>query len=233
MRGSYSGNTSAFQADAESSILLPRSKETMKFETFKSDVSFLIVRDLYDSNELSLIKKELNFLHAARAFRRDTETLQGALHGVTGEHLKKASGVWIDHVYSNRDTSVILKINRKLFNHQDIVKNFIDLNPYHLHYWKCNGDMTLLHYYENADYYKSHTDRAVFTAVTWFFEEPKKFKGGNFKFTDLNKTIEIENNMCVIFPSFLFHEVDEITMDNIDENIPNGRFSMTQFLVYA
>jgi len=25
MRGSYSGNTSAFQADAESSILLPRS----------------------------------------------------------------------------------------------------------------------------------------------------------------------------------------------------------------
>ena len=26
MRGSYSGNTSAFQADAESSILLPRSK---------------------------------------------------------------------------------------------------------------------------------------------------------------------------------------------------------------
>jgi hypothetical protein len=27
MRGSYSGNTSAFQADAESSILLPRSKQ--------------------------------------------------------------------------------------------------------------------------------------------------------------------------------------------------------------
>jgi hypothetical protein len=27
MRGSYSGNTSAFQADAESSILLPRSKK--------------------------------------------------------------------------------------------------------------------------------------------------------------------------------------------------------------
>ena len=27
MRGSYSGNTSAFQADAESSILLPRSNQ--------------------------------------------------------------------------------------------------------------------------------------------------------------------------------------------------------------
>ena len=36
MRGSYSGNTSAFQADAESSILLPRSKFNNNLKVYMS-----------------------------------------------------------------------------------------------------------------------------------------------------------------------------------------------------
>ena len=39
MRGSYSGNTLAFQANAESSILLPRSKLTTKVDMKKLSLS--------------------------------------------------------------------------------------------------------------------------------------------------------------------------------------------------
>ena len=40
MRGSYSGNTLAFQANAESSILLPRS--TIQFGVWRSLVAHLV-----------------------------------------------------------------------------------------------------------------------------------------------------------------------------------------------
>ena len=45
MRGSYSGNTSAFQADAESSILLPRSMflKWKKNLIIKTIIRFLLV----------------------------------------------------------------------------------------------------------------------------------------------------------------------------------------------
>ena len=38
--------------------------------------------------------------------------------------------------------------------------------------------------------------------------------------------------MCVIFPSFLWHEVEEIKITESSKYDAYGRFSMTQFLVY-
>ena len=87
----------------------------------------------------------------------------------------------------------------------------------------------LLSYYENNNYYKSHKDSAVLTFITWFFREPKKFEGGNLKFTDYNESIEVKHNRCVIFPSFYNHEVERITMDINDLNKCLGRYTITNF----
>ena len=196
----------------------------------KQGISFLVIKNLYSSDELFLIQKELDFLWSSMAFSRDDLYLNTAK--LEGSLLAQRSGVWLDFYYANRGSSNILRLNRKPFVNEEIRDTFAKLNPYHFHYLKLDYDNTLLQYYENSDYYKSHTDHAVFSLVTWFHKDPKKFTGGNFKFTDLDYTIEIENNMCVIFPSFLWHEVEEIKITESSKYDAYGRFSMTQFLVY-
>jgi hypothetical protein len=202
----------------------------MKIESSNTEPPFLIIRDLYDENNLKKIKKEIDFIHSAGCLTSNDEELSSARF--EGNYIKKASGVWIDSLYANRDTSIILKLNRALLFDEKIVKSFINLNPYYRSYGATNADSTLLHYYENGDSYGSHNDGAVYSAVTWLFNTPKKFKGGNFTFTELNMTIEIENNMSIIFPSMLDHKVEQIQMSESDVNVDekNGRYSIAQFM---
>ena len=112
------------------------------------------------------------------------------------------------------------------------MKSFINLSPHYRSYGAVNLDMTLMHYYENEDHYGSHNDLAGYSAVTWFFNKPKKFKGGNLIFTNLNFEVEIENNMSIIFPSWMEHEVEEIQMvkSDINDDEKNGRHSIAQFM---
>ena len=204
----------------------------MDFQSYTyQGVSFLVIKNLYTQDELFLIQKELDYLWYSMAFNRSEEYLNVAKLN-DGTVLGKRGGVWLDYHYQDRGSSNILRLNRKPFSNEDISNTFANLNPYHYHYLKLDFDNTLLQYYENSDYYKPHTDHAVFTLVTWFFREPKNFTGGKFKFTDMNFELEIENNMCVIFPSFLWHEVEEVTMIEKNKYEPYGRFSMTQFLTY-
>jgi hypothetical protein len=199
----------------------------MKIKSSETKIPFLIVQDLYDEHELRMIKKEIDFIHSAGCLTANTGS---AIDG-DGNILKKAKGIWLDNIYTDRNTSMILRLNRKPMHNKEIKQSFIDLNPYHNSYAWVNRDTSLLHYYENGGAYKSHHDETVFSCVTWFFNNPKKFKGGNLTFTDLNVTIEIEDNMCVIFPSILKHEVEEIKMQEDIDDEKNGRYSLAQFML--
>ena len=192
-------------------------------------VPFLIIRDLYTPEELSLINVELDFLNKSGSLLLNN-TISATKYG---QVLKKAQGVFLDGFYANRNASLILKFNRKLFTNRDIVTQFINLNSiYYSNYVSCNFDSTLLNYYEDTDYYKVHADDAVYSIITWIFKEPKLFTGGDLRFVDENRTINIKNNMAVIFPSFLKHEVDEIKL-NKDAPHNSGRYSIAQFLQFG
>ena len=197
----------------------------MEIKSSGTEIPFLIIQDLYNEDELCMIKKEIDFVHSAGCF---TENTGSAMND--GDKLKKGKGIWLDTVYANRNMSMILRLNRKPMHDVEIKQSFINLSPYHISYTRINRDTTLLHYYENEDLYKSHRDAAVFSCVTWFFNKPKKFTGGNLIFTDLNVSIEIEDNMCVIFPSILLHEVEEIKMQENVGDEKNGRYSLAQFM---
>ena len=199
----------------------------MEIKSSGTEIPFLIIRDLYDEDELRMIKKEIDFIHSAGCFTENT----GSATDSSGNKLKKAKGIWLDTMYTDRNTSMILRLNRKPLHDVEIKQAFINLSPYHNSYAWINKDATLLHYYENEDLYKSHSDRTVFSCITWFFNRPKKFKGGNLTFTDLNVSIEIEDNMCVIFPSMLYHGVEEIKMQEDVGDEKNGRYSLAQFML--
>ena len=88
----------------------------------------------------------------------------------------------------------------------------------------------MVSYYENSDYYKSHRDDAIVTVLNYFFKEPKRFEGGEIIFTDYDLKFQVTNEITIIFPSNIKHEVSEIYLDKKYEGKGLGRFCMNQFL---
>jgi hypothetical protein len=188
---------------------------------------FLEINNLYDEDELKLIWQELDFLTSLNKLESPEKT--GA--GIDEESeiaLKNNRGLFLDDIYTKRNISNILSINSKIFL-PEILNAFSELSFGYQSIKFTTTDRTLISYYENGGYYKPHEDKAMYTAVTWFFKEPKAFTGGNFYFTDYNITVNIKNNMTVLFPSFVTHSVDKVIMEN-NNLVGCGRYSMSQFI---
>ena len=195
----------------------------------KHPFPYLRIENLYSTEELELIAQELDFLTYP-------DKLEGPLLTATAKDednnpLKENRGLFLDEIYPKRNISNILKVNRKIFQ-SEYLDSFSDLCFGYQNIKRCNLDHTLINYYENGGYYKPHCDSFLYTAVTWFFREPRLFEGGNFYFSDYNEKIQIEHNMAVIFPSFVKHSVEEVKMMS-DLPTGYGRYSMSQFIDYV
>lgn len=188
----------------------------------------LIIENFYSEPELKHIWKELEFLTYASKLESPEETGTAYQEDIVQ---KRNVGIFLDDIYLKRKISNILTINQKIFDKQ-ILDSFSDLCFGYKNIYQTNHDHTLISYYENGGYYKEHDDQALYSAVTWFFKEPKVFSGGDFYFNEYGIKIEIKNNMTVIFPSFVLHSVDNVTMqeEDLEELSGFGRYSMTQFL---
>ena len=192
-----------------------------------SHVPVLVIDNFYTPEELNLIWKEINFLTAADKFK-PPEATGAAQEGE--EYLKFANGIWVDNLYTSRDTSNILRYNRKIFTNEftTAAKN---TNPLYCILESINSDYTLLNYYEDSEHYKKHKDESVFTAITMLIKDPSKFSGGDFIVHDFDMLIEKRNNRLVFFPGVLEHSVTPVKM-----NAPytafngDGRYTITQFM---
>ena len=180
----------------------------------KNPFPFLQIENFYSEDELKLIWQELEFLNYPHKLE-PPENTGTAREKESKVPLKNNSGLFLNEIYTKKNISNILSINRKLFTPQ-ILNTFSNLSFGYETIKTTDEDMTLISYYENGGYYKPHEDRAIYTAITWFFKEPKQFTGGNFYFTDYNLKIEIKNNMTILFPSFVTHAVDEIILGLIN-----------------
>jgi len=184
-----------------------------------------VIQDFYDDRELKLIWKELDYLNSKGKFLPPEKT--GAARDPKGNIIKRNKGLFLDEYYSNRNFSNILTVNRKLWT---ITEKLAKDNLNFRYLKSCNSDVTLVNYYENKDYYKRHTDTAVYTVLSYFYKEPKMFSGGNLKLLDYDTEIEVKNNMVIYIPSILFHEVTPIIMEQEFLNKGYGRYCMAQFL---
>lgn len=186
---------------------------------------FLEIENMYDDNQLKLIWQELEFLNHSNKFEGPKETGSAQKEG---ESLKKNNGLFLDNLYKTRNISNILTANQNLFS-PHILEEFSSLCFLYENIKHTNEDTTLISYYDNGGYYKPHQDHALYSAVTWFFKEPKQFNGGDFYFTDCNLKIDVKNNKTVLFPSVIHHSVDEIKM-NDNSPLGYGRYVMVQLL---
>ena len=175
---------------------------------------------------MTSIFNELKFLSSIDRFKDPTDPDGPGTAMSNGVVLKSGKGMHLDVVYKDRSESDILKVNRKLFSKETTTL----LESYHSFFRyvrRSNADNTKLHYYTNGDYYKSHVDDCVVTAISFFNIEPKGYRGGDLVLEHRLK-IPCLNNSLVVFPSIMWHEVTPIVMYDFSPNM--GRYSMTQFL---
>ncbi len=190
----------------------------------------LIIRNTFDDQELKLIWRELEFLNSP--FKLERPSVNGtAVDFTTGESLSNNFSIYLDGVYNNRSVSDILRINNKVVD-RGIREAFASMSPLLNHIVKENIVYhTKIRYYETGEYYRGHVDTSRFTAITYFYKEPKSFTGGDFHFDDYDYTIPIENNMTILFVGSIVHSTTELVMTNNTERFSGfGRYAMTQFL---
>jgi len=189
-----------------------------------------VIDNFFTEDEYNKIFNEINFLFPK--YKKDPKYSRAATTR-TGASLSKAHNLWLDGIYSDRECSDILNINRKCwYIYEDKNKKtewFKELTE--THRWfdyleKINSDTTRLSYYEDSDHYKAHNDGALMTVITWMYKEEKDFLGGDLIFSD-DTLIECMNNRTVFFPSILSHRVPEIKM--LSDRPGYGRHAMVQF----
>jgi Rps23 Pro-64 3,4-dihydroxylase Tpa1-like proline 4-hydroxylase len=199
----------------------------MKIKMFNFEtLPIAVVDNFYSEESCNNIMQELLFLNSFPEKMLDASENGSAK--LNGKILKQAKGVFLDSVYSRREFSSILKENRKLFD-SNFLEELKSHNIFFDYLIKGNLDHTVVHYYENTDYYDFHTDNSIVTCITWFYKLPKKFSGGNLEFKN-GLTIEPNYNRMIIFPSILEHAVSEVILDEKYTQNSFGRFSMSQFI---
>tara|TARA_B100001250_G_scaffold366152_1_gene347348 strand:+ start:9972 stop:10580 length:609 start_codon:yes stop_codon:yes gene_type:complete len=191
-----------------------------------SGLPVIFIRDFYSNIELSSIFDELKFLSSIDRFKDPTDPDGPGTAITDGVVLKSGTGMHLDVVYKDRSESDILKVNRKLFKKEttNLLENY---HSFFRYVRRSNEDNTKLHYYTNGDYYKAHVDDAVVTAISFFYNEPKGYTGGDL-ILEHRLRIPCLNNSLVVFPSIMWHEVTPIVMSDFSPNM--GRYSMTQFI---
>lgn len=189
------------------------------------NLPYAIIDDFYSEEELKEIWKEVEFLSSEDKLLGPEHTKSATY--LDGEYKKKNIGVFLDDLYSSRETSNILRLNRKIFDH-----NFFDelekLNFSFSFIRKATMDNTLLSYYRDGDYYTPHEDGFLFTGVFLLYKEPKQFEGGEIIFTNHDVKIECKNNRFVLFASSIRHEVTEVKIKTEDPWM--GRYSITSLI---
>jgi len=183
-------------------------------------LSYAVIDDMYSPQEIYAAKKEIEFLQIVKQGPSET---QSALND-DGSYLKSGGGIFIDDFYTDRSSSVLLTLNRRIFN-QDLVEHLVSKNYFYRHIATSNFDSTLINFYDDSEQYKVHHDRSIFTALTFF--KIGTFSGGNFCFPAHGVVIEPVEGRTVLFPGCVPHQANPICA------APNNyRVTMAQFINY-
>lgn len=200
----------------------------MKVTTHTKPFHYITIENLWSDKERKEMFDEIIMFEKKGIFLEPQNT--NTATDISNKPLKKNTGKFFDDIWLDRNASSVLKHNTKLF---DVFKSDEVKQSWYFKNLLFNSYSTLVSYYEDSDFYKSHIDNFVVTALSWFFIEPKKFNGGEIIFSDYNLKFEVTNNLTIVFPSSINHEVSKISLKKEDRDKGLGRFCMNQFLYHT
>lgn len=184
------------------------------------NLSFLLIEDFFTPQELQEVEKEVQDLK--RFFVPATVT--GASTDEKGKLQKTGSGIFLDDLYhANRESSAILKGNRKLFS-EEFMETAESFDASFGYIRNSNDDTSLLNYYIDGQEYKAHRDCSRVSAIT--FLRQGEFTGGEFKFLSQGVELEAIHNRMVLFPSCVLHQAMPVCGEG-------ARISIAQFVNYT
>jgi Rps23 Pro-64 3,4-dihydroxylase Tpa1-like proline 4-hydroxylase len=190
----------------------------MEYEFYTEPVTFCIIKNFYSKDEVDDIHEELANLKTH--FLKGEVT--GAARNLIGKSKKDNHGIFLDDFYKDRKESLILQLNRKVGS-PHVIHELSKGHWFFKYLSRTQHDTTLVSYYQQGDYYKTHEDQSFITAIYYTWKEPKSFEGGDIYFG--NFKVPIENNSVLIFPSNTEHRVSEVTFGV-------GRYAISQFISY-
>ena len=137
----------------------------------KDAFPYLIIDELYNQEELSLLMNDFE----KTKFKDSEDDRTFSAKNEEGKVLKRARATMV-YPHNFTDANILKKVFME--------KCFLEHPHWFYQNLKFQNINVLLSYYENQDYYKRHYDTALITCLTWFHKDPKKFSGGDFKFSD-------------------------------------------------
>ena len=208
--------------------------QELNLTLFKKPFPHIIVDNFYDEEELQLIWEELNF------YTKPGKLVEAKDYGgVIG--FTSAKALVLDEIYQDyskhggknwRTMSNILKVNRKLFA-SGILDAYAEVDDCVCIVNQSNQDTTKVRYYHNGDAYDPHTDKGFqFLAFSYFYREPKKFRGGELYFPKYKYKFACNNNSMIVFPGWVEHGVREIKIEESNYYDGWGRYAITSFFGY-
>ena len=205
--------------------------EQIEADLYCEPFPLMVVNNFYNEEELELIWEELKF------YTKPNKLLGAEGYGgVIG--YTNAKALCLDEIYLNNDDknyrnlSNILTVNRKLFQ-SGVLDTFSEIHDCCCLANQSNHDVTKVRYYHNDEYYDPHTDKSVqFLGFSYFYKEPKKFKGGDLEFPKYDFSLPCVNNSMIVFPGWVEHGVKKVKISNSDYFDGWGRYAITSFFSF-
>lgn len=185
----------------------------------------IVIDGFYDELELEAINSELNQLSSKieeNPFFNKEESFNAV------KDLKDNKSIFLDNYYVNRrNESKILFYNRKLFYILNDLRENISKDNWFFSNLVIEDDYTLVSYYGDGGHFLPHRDKNILTSLTWLFDQPKKFTGGDLIFPDYDTQVECVYNRLIAFPGMIRHEVEQLSLPTNANS--HGRWCITQF----
>jgi len=163
----------------------------MKIERLPEPFDVLVIKDTFSKNEAGQVRNELGTL-----FQK-----------------QEGAGLWLSEMFSDLETSATHMNTVGTFFSQEVSANLMNINNLYGLYSHVNNHSTIIKYYGQGQSSTIHYDSAAFTIMTFMFDEPKKFTGGDLTVQiggDIAYEQPVENNMSVIFPSSYYVGLTEV-----------------------
>tara|TARA_B100002019_G_C21105884_1_gene515896 strand:+ start:32 stop:658 length:627 start_codon:yes stop_codon:yes gene_type:complete len=186
-----------------------------------------VLEDFYTEDEIDRIWKEIKYLDSntygwiyanrnSNAVVNDELLLQGARQfkfSVLGYNNLELLGK--SNIYTT--SKKIKQYSEYLRNKHDVYNTIGELS---CHFCFLN------YYYKDDGCYKLHQDTSMYTMLSFFYEEPRNFTGGDCIVGD-NK-YEIHNGFTIILPGWLKHGSTPIKIIDKDRK-QSGRYCVANF----
>ena len=193
---------------------------------------FIVIDNWYTPGEEIAVWKELDFISCAPRHTHKKAENTIVATDVDGNAKSNAFRFYLSSFYNEDVISPIMNTMYKQRSPE--FHNIIaDILPQSRSYFSCNGDSSMISYYEDKQFYRPHHDTFSWTCLIWMVREPRKFTGGDFILNEPEVEIKLKNCLMVMFPCQFLHEVTPVVMKEKTDKMGYGRYTITHFYYSA